>query len=170
MVTTLNPTETIKFCTELMNEANFVVVTTIDTEGFPESRAMFNLKNSTKFPTLKPIVNSKDDPFYTILGTNTSSNKIQEIKHNPKATLYYCVPEKFHGLTLTGVLQFREEMDLKKDLWVDGWEIYYPQGYKDPDYTILQLIPQYARGWYGSGKYEFKISYENKQISYDFLQ
>ena len=166
----MNPTEMIKFCTELMNEAKVVVVTTIDKEGFPESRAMYNLKNSAKFPTLKTVLTMKDNPFYSILGTNTSSKKVQEIQHNPKATLYYCVPEKTHGLTLTGILYIREEMELKKKLWVDGWEIFYPQGYMDPDYMILQLIPQYARGWYGSGKYEFKISYENNQISYDFLQ
>lgn len=166
----MKPEELITFCTTLMKNAEIIVFTTIDDNKFPLSRAMFNLKNDVKFPSLKNIVNSEIDPFYTIIGTNTSSQKIKQIKANPHVTLYYSVPEKFHGLSLSGTIKIVDDQELKNKLWVDGWEIYYPQGPTDPDYTVLQLQPMHAEGWYGGGKYAFTISYNNGKPEYEMLQ
>lgn len=39
--------------------------------------------------------------------------------------------------------------EFKKKLWVEGWEKYYPQGYTDPDFTLLRLKPTCLKAWYG---------------------
>ena len=38
-----------------------------------------------------------------------------------------------------------------------SWEMYFPKGVKDPDYTVLRLLPLFARGWYENFAYEFKL-------------
>lgn len=164
----MNSTELIRFCQNLMIKSENGYFTTLSSDGFPITRAVFNLKNTSKFPTIKSVVTSQADPFFTLIGTNTESQKVRELQKNPKANLYYCIPDQFQGLSLSGTIEICEDLEFKRQLWVEGWEIYYPQGYHDPDFCILHLIPHYARGWYGSGKYAFSIRYDNGEISYNF--
>lgn len=164
----MNEEQTIAFCANLMAGSEISYLTTIDESGFPITRAIYNFKNPVKFPFLQKTVTKEGDPFFSLIGTNTSSKKVEEIRNNPKANLYFCVPEKVHGLSLTGTLIFRDELELKKALWGEGWEVFYPQGYTDPDYCVLQLIPTYARGWNSQGKFSFTISYVDQAIQYQF--
>ncbi len=166
----MNIKETIKFCQNLMDHSEIVVFTSIDDQGYPLSRAMFNFKNAEKFPTIQKVISREDDPFYSIFATNTSSKKIRELSQNSKATVFYCTPNTFQSISLTGTVIFRNEAALKKELWVDGWEMYYSKGYTDPDFQILQLIPQYGRGWSGSGKIALKIKYKNDVPEYEIIQ
>jgi general stress protein 26 len=46
-----------------------------------------------------------------------------------------------------GQIEIIEDMDIKRALWQDGWEMYYPKGVTDPDNSVLRLRPQFLRGW-----------------------
>ena len=79
---------------------------------------------------------------------------MRQILSNAKVSVYFCDPGKFHGLMLVGKIDIVTDQGLKKQIWQDGWERYYPDGADDPDYTILRLLPAYAKGWDKSAPFE----------------
>jgi general stress protein 26 len=42
-------------------------------------------------------------------------------------------------------------------MWVEGWEIYYPKGRDDPDYTVLRVDPLRARGWASMSAFDVEL-------------
>ena len=142
---------------DLMEKAAVVILTDIGSDGYPQSRAVFNLRNKSQYPPLAHLFEGHEQDFMVLIGTNTSSVKVAELQANPKSCLYYCIPEQFHGMMLVGAIEIVQEDEMRKRLWMEGWERYYPLGYSDPDYTVLRMFPRYASGWYHSGKFEFDL-------------
>ena len=144
----------------LVENVKAAFLTTIDEKGYPQTRAMFNLRNKETWPKLIPMFDGHKDDFMIIFTTNTSSTKIPDIKRNAKVSVYYSIPEESRGLMLGGKMQIVEDVELKKSLWHDGWERYYPKGYDDPDHTVLRLVPTIGRGWNQNHTYRFEIGEE----------
>ena len=138
---------------ELMAAAEVVYLATVDSNGFPQVRAMLNLRNGDNYPGLVDVFDNHDGDFMLYLTTNTSSAKMDQIRASSKATVYFCNPGKFHGLMLAGEIEIITEQKIKNKLWQDGWERYYPSGVDDPDYTILSFQPAFAKGWYKSNTF-----------------
>ncbi len=136
---------------ELMGRALVFYMATVDEHGFPQVRAMENLRCSKKFPhPAKVIAENEPDPLVSIISTNTSSEKFRQLKDNPTVALYYCAPEEYKGVMHQGKAEALDDMEFKKKLWVEGWEVYYPKGYADPDFTLLRLKPTLLKAWYDS--------------------
>ena len=146
-----------QLCKRLLNEAWPAYLTTIDRNGFPQTRAMFNLRNKVKFPKLESLFSNHEDEFYVIFSTNTSSTKIEDVKANPKASVYYCLPDESRGAMIGGTLEIVENLDTKQAIWLDGWERYYPAGYDDPDHTVLRFHGRMAKGWNQSRTFQIEI-------------
>jgi len=142
---------------ELIRMAPAAFLTTIDMEGYPQTRALFNLRNREQWPKLIPIFTGHDEDFMVLFTTNTSSSKIRDIQLNRKVSVYYCTPDQARGLMLGGEVEIVSDTELKKAIWHEGWERYYPQGYDDPDHTVLRLFPVVGRGWNQSHTYRFDI-------------
>jgi len=142
---------------ELMETAEAVYLNTIDKDGFPNTRALFNLRNKEQYPGLVELFQKHRDDLLIYFSTNTSSRKVQQIRANPAVSVFYCNPKKFHGLMLAGKIEIVADPEIKKALWQEGWEKYYPNGVDDPDFTILRLSPIFARGWYQFGPFEFTL-------------
>ena len=128
-----------KECLEVMESASFVELTTIDGNGFPSTRAMLNLRNKRHYPHLTELYAAEENPLTVFMTTNASSHKFTEIQQNSKACLYYCEPQKFHGVLLQGTVEIITDNNLRQQAWQKDWEIYYPAG--DSDYTLLRFIP-----------------------------
>lgn len=120
-----------------------VLVGSIDFEGYPVVKAMFNMEYEGL------------SRFW--LGTNISSEKVRQFRENPKACLYFVDMEGFHGLTLTGTMEVLEDSDLKERLWREGFEMYYPKGVTDPDYCVLRFTAEKARYYHALEKINFAI-------------
>lgn len=153
----MNVDELKKASIDLMEISEAVYLTTIDRSGFPYTRAMLNLRNRKQYPSLAELFGKHNDDFLIYFSTNTSSGKIKQIKANPNVSVYYCNPKEFHGLMLSGRIEIDTDPAIRKTLWHDGWERYYPEGVDDPDYTVLRLLPNLARGWYQAAPFEFKM-------------
>ncbi len=145
------------FCLELMATSGDAAVATIDPDGLPQIRVMFNLRNRERFPSLAPLFESRDGQFLIYLGTNTSSPKIPQLKANPAIAVLFADPARFHSLMLSGRAEIVEDPVLKKALWQDGWELYYPAGPGDPDYTVIRLRPVRGKGWRGDAPFDFPL-------------
>ena len=144
-----------KISLELIESSKAVYLTTIDSEGYPITRAMFNLRNKEQFPEFSEFFAKQDNEFEIYITTNTSSSKIDHIKKNPKVSVYYCDPEDFKGIMFGGELEVIEDMELKQEIWLDWWTKYYSEGIEDPDYTLLKLTPKTARFYYKLNKVQF---------------
>lgn len=137
----MNSEEAKRMGIDLLKIAEAAIVTTIDPGGFPQTRAMFNLRRKTQFPGLAGLFHDHRDDFLVYFTTNTSSSKIAHIKKNPKVSVYYCMPAEFRGLMLSGEMEIVTDRAEKERIWQKGWELYYPGGVHDPDHTVLRLLP-----------------------------
>jgi general stress protein 26 len=134
---------------ELMEISKAAFLTTIDANGFPHTRGMTNMRNRNTHPHLIPLLSDHQEDFLIIFSTNTSSEKVKQVKENPKVAVYYNHPEKTQGVMFGGEIEIVRDPELKRAIWRDDMVKYYPSGYDDPDHTILQLRPRMARGWNG---------------------
>lgn len=142
---------------ELMESSKAAYLTTIDFEGFPITRAMFNLRNKEQFPELSEFFQQLQHQFDIYISTNTSSSKIAHIKKNPAICVYFCDTENFRGFMLGGSVEIIIDPKVKHNLWLDWWTRYYSKGVDDPDYTLLRLCPKQARYYYKLNQINFKL-------------
>ena len=153
----MDESEIREMCLNLLETGWPAYLTTVDEKGYPQTRAMFNLRNKKWFPKLIPFFDQQQDEFVIIFSTNTSSTKVADIRGRPKTSIYYCNPENWQGVMFSGDIEIVDDSELKKNLWHEGWERYYPKGYDDPDHTVLRIIPTVARGWTGSSTFRLEL-------------
>lgn len=148
--------ELMELITRLLREAEIMYLATKGADGHPQIRAMFNLRNEKQFPTLSFLNQDPDDITITV-STNTSSRKVEEIRNDPRISVYYCKPGESNGVQLSGTAEIVDDKEFKHRLWVDWWERYYPKGAEDPDYTVISMKPTLARGWATPRKFEVRL-------------
>ncbi len=146
-----------KAALELLATAEDAYVTTVAPHGYPRTRAMFNLRNRTQFPSLAGTFAGHERDLLIYLGTNTSSAKIDELRKNPKGCVYFCDHPRVVGMCFAGDFEPLTDSKLRRALWVDGWERYYPAGPEDPDYTVLRMLPDSVSGWLSSRRIHFAV-------------
>ncbi|MFW9792773.1 MAG: pyridoxamine 5'-phosphate oxidase family protein [Candidatus Thorarchaeota archaeon] len=146
-----------EMCLNLLETGWPAYLTTVDRKGFPQTRAMFNLRNKERFPKLISLFEKHLEDFMIIFSTNTSSTKIEDIRSNPAVSVYYCNPEEWKGVMFGGEIEIVDDLKLKRGLWHEGWERYYPEGYDDPDHTVLRIVPIVAKGWTGSMTFKLEL-------------
>ncbi len=142
---------------ELMETSKAAYLTTIDPEGFPITRAIFNLKNKEQFPEFSRFFQKQSDEFLIFISTNTSSSKTVHIKKNPAICVYYCDTEDFKGFMLGGLADIITDLEIKKEIWLDWWNKYYLKGVEDPDYSLIRLHPTHARFYYKLNQLNFEL-------------
>ncbi|MHA2391439.1 MAG: pyridoxamine 5'-phosphate oxidase family protein [Promethearchaeota archaeon] len=135
-------------CLELIETSKAAYLTTIDSEGYPITRAMFNLRNKEQFPEFSDFFSSQENKFIIFISTNTSSSKVDHIKKNPKISIYFCDPDEFKGVMFGGEAETIDDIEIKRKIWLDWWTKYYMKGVEDPDYTLFKLNPKNARFYY----------------------
>lgn len=140
----------------IIKQANICVLTTIDKNGFPNSRGMLNLSNANQYPEIVPIIEKNKDELIVYFTTNTSSTKFKQINNCSKVSAYYSLPESWKGVMLQGDIEIVTDDEIKESIWQKDWNMYYPKGIKDPDYTVLRLNPSYIKIYN-----QFKISEYN---------
>lgn len=115
----------------LVERSQIAILTTIDSEGYPNTRAMLRMENEG----LKTVWFS----------TNTSSRKIAQLSVNTRACVYFVDFEKWMGLMLVGDAEILHDAEFRKRLWREGFEKYYPRGVDDPDYSVLRFTAHRGR-------------------------
>jgi general stress protein 26 len=129
---------------DVITRANTVQFSTINSGGYPVTRTMFNLRNKNMFPSLEKFMNTTGDMYLT---TNTSLTKVSDLLQNPKCSVYYFLPDEFRGVLLYGNAEIIKDTAVKETLWQKGWEMYYPLGVTDPEYTVIKLKLVAVKGY-----------------------
>jgi len=142
---------------ELIENSLVGYFSTIDSEGFPITRALLNTRYKERYPEFSEFYDNLEDKYVIYFSTNTSSSKIDHIKENPKVSVYFCDTEQFKGVMFGGEIEVIDDMEIKRQFWLDRSVRYYPKGLEDPDYTILRFNPKDARFYYKLNQIEFKL-------------
>jgi general stress protein 26 len=146
-----------KKCLQLMDTADAVYLNTISKDGFPYTRVMGNLRNKQQCRASTELFARHSEDFLVYMLTGHSSAKMQQIRANPKVSVYFYNAAECHYLVLIGNAEELADPNLKKQIWQDEWKMHWPGGPDDPEFVLLSLLPVFAKGWYKEGPFEFKI-------------
>jgi general stress protein 26 len=134
----------IKAALRLVEKSKNAVVASVDGEGYPNMKVMFNNREREGVRTF----------YFT---TNTSSRRVSQFRENPRACLYFYDPRFYRGLMIKGRMEVLEDSASKEKLWRTGDEMYYPQGVTDPDYCVLKFTAEGGRYYEGFHSTDFPI-------------
>lgn len=142
-ISKLTKEEVIKEGLELIERSKIALLGTNGADGFPYIKAMLNLKHEG----LKKVWFS----------TNTSSKRVQRLKQDNRASVYYVDENTYQGLLLIGTVEILQDMASRKMLWTEGAELYYPKGVTDPDYSVLCFTAEKCNYYHGLTNITFEI-------------
>jgi general stress protein 26 len=135
--------EAISQSLKLIEDSKICFLGTNGDDGFPNIKAMLNLKHEG----IKKIWFS----------TNTSSKRVQQLRNDKRACVYYVDEQNFKGLMLIGSIEILQDIESRKMLWTEGAEIYYPLGVEDPDYSVLCFTAQRGNFYHALKNITFEI-------------
>ena len=136
--------DAVKTIGNLIDKNGTGVISSIDEDGFPNTKAML--------PPRK-----REGIKYFWFTTNTSSLRVSQYQANPKACIYFFDKRFFRGVMLRGTMEVFEDAQSKEMIWQDGDTLYYPKGVTDPDYCVLKFTAQ-------SGRYYSNFSSEDFDV------
>jgi len=110
---------------EIINSGGSCALITIDDEGVPRVRAM------------DPFAPEKDLTVW--FGTNSKSRKVDQIKKDPRVTIYYLDKDGSGYVIVQGVARLVNEQKEKEKRWKVEWEAFYPD--KNEDYLLIEVTP-----------------------------
>lgn len=113
---------------KLRKKASIAYLASVNEEGFPQMKAM--------------LVLERDSMKTHYFSTNASAKRTAQFLKNPKASVYYCKPNRFKGALFTGIVQVCTDRATKALLWRRGFERYYPGGIEDEDYCVLKFTAE----------------------------
>ena len=133
-----------KTIAKLIDKQGVSFISSVDSEGFPNTKAM-----------LPPRMVEGIKTFY--FTTNTSSMRASQYKANPKACIYFCDGLSFQGVMLKGMMEVLEDSASKEMIWQEGDTMYYPKGVTDPDYCVLKFTATMGRFYSNFSSESFDI-------------
>ncbi|MDR0659545.1 MAG: pyridoxamine 5'-phosphate oxidase family protein [Prevotellaceae bacterium] len=130
---------------KLINNATSVIISTVDENGYPHTRVMLVPRK----------INGLKHFYFT---TNTSSQKVKQLRNNAKSCIYFYDSARYVGVTLIGTTEVLEDEVSKKMIWRTGDEIYYSKGVCDPDYCVLKFTAKTLRYYSDFNPRDFEIN------------
>ena len=119
----------------LLKKTKTFIISTIDKEGYPITKAVVKPK----------IIESQKELYFA---TNTSSNFVQAIKENKKASVYFYKRGiiKWQGVLLQGTMQIIEDLTVKEKYWNNLYKsAYETKKFTDPDFCLLKFTAEKGR-------------------------
>lgn len=129
---------------DLFENANVAIVSSVDADGFPNTKGMLALEH--------------DGLPVHYFSTNYSAKRTKQFIDNPKACVYFFTEPDYRGLMLVGHIEVCTDQAHRIKLWREGFEMYYPQGVNDPDYCVFKFTAQRANYYHGLRNYDLDLS------------
>lgn len=129
--------------TNLMKNSKIAYVSSVDKDGYPNTKAMLYLQYE-----------GIEAHYFS---TNLSAKRTQRFMEEPRACVYFCDEAGFKGLMLTGQMEVCRDKAHREKLWRDGFEMYYPKGIDDEDYCVLKFTPDKGNYYHGLENEAFMI-------------
>ena len=136
--------DVVKTIGNLIDKNGTGVISSIDDEGYPNTKAML--------PPRK-----REGIKYFWFSTNTSSMRVSQYRENPKACIYFFDKRFYRGVMLKGTMEVLEDAQSKEMIWQKGDTLYYPKGVTDPDYCVLRFTTQSGRYYSNFSSQDFDV-------------
>lgn len=120
-----NPDSLLQAAREMISDIRFCALITLNEKEHPQTR------------TMDPFL--PDSNMVVWFGTNINSRKVQEIKNNSKATLYYQAENGAGYIVLKGDAYWVNDPQLKLKYWKPEWKVFYPETREN--YTLIKFVP-----------------------------
>ncbi len=112
---------------EIMVASGTCALITLDEKNLPMVRVM------------SPFLPESD--FTVWFGTNPKSRKVNQIKNNPKVTLYYLDSDVSGYVVIHGTAQLVDDQKEKEKRWKVEWEAFYPN--RPEGYLLIKVSPEW---------------------------
>jgi general stress protein 26 len=132
----------------LTKRAEFVYLSSLDEEGGPETRVLFNMRKHRSEP-LSSGPAALADGFSNYVGTNTSSRKVSQLRKDGRVCLYYSDNAKYEGCSVRGRLVEVSDAGIRKAVYAESWDMYYPGGLGGGDFSLFNFEPEAVRYYHG---------------------
>jgi len=100
--------------------------------------------------------NIKTEGIKTVwFASGTDSYKTKNFKRDSKSSV--CYHTDSDNITLIGDVEIVDDMEIKKQLWVDWFIKHFPLGVTDPNYCILKFEANYIQIYIEDNFEEFNI-------------
>lgn len=139
--------ELLQLIQSTMQSSNYCIISYINTDGYPVSKAM-----------LMPRKSGGMREFW--FSTSTKSSKVKSYEKNSKASLYFVNREQFVGISLCGSMVVSNNKTEKAQIWRDGDELFYPNGKNSNDYVVLKFCAESGQLYAQMQTVNFKIDKE----------
>ena len=110
---------------EIIISSKNCALITVDSLGVANARAM------------DPFLPEKD--FTVWMATNPKSKKVNEIKANPKVTLYYFDKNNPGYVTIQGIATLVDSQKEKEKFWKEEWKNFYKD--RKTNYLLIKFTP-----------------------------
>jgi len=117
----------IKAAEEIMTAAGTCALITLDEQGIPRVRAM------------DPF--DPENDLIVWFGTNPRSRKVDQIRKDPRVTLYYLDPDESGYVMIHGIAELVDDQTEKEKRWKEEWNAFYPE--RSTDYLLIKVSPQW---------------------------
>ncbi len=127
---------------DMMAKATYCALITLDASGHPRARTM----------EASPL----DKNMVIWMGTSRVTRKVEEIRNDPRVTLYYAHPDNVGYVTLYGTAKLVDTPEEKEKRWKEEYASYFPKG--KAGYILIAVTPEsmeivdYSRGITGDPK------------------
>ncbi|MDR2599192.1 MAG: pyridoxamine 5'-phosphate oxidase family protein [Oscillospiraceae bacterium] len=125
---------------DLINKQEVSFISSVDKNGYPNTKAM-----------IAPFKREGIKTFFW--HTNSPSMKVKEFRANNKACVYFYCKDSFSGVTFKGIMEVLDEEKSKKDFWNDS----YSKWYQDNDFIVIKFIAESCRYYSGLNTEDLKI-------------
>ena len=145
---------------EILNDFNTAMLTTVGSDGVPRSRPM--------------QVASVDDQNQLWFFTDVESGKVDQIQADATVAVTLQGGGKF--LSMSGRADIVKDQSKIDELWSEPNKVWFPEGKDAPSVTLLKIIPTEGEYWDTSGltglRYVFRAGmayFEGRAIDTDGL-
>ena len=120
--------------------------------------AMLGTNGGDGHPNIKAMLKMENEGLDTLwFSTNSSSKRVAQLRKDPRACVYLVDTEKMQGLMLVGLAEVLDDAESRERLWRDGFEMYYPLGVTDPDYSVIRFTAESGNYYHGLCNTDFVL-------------
>jgi len=123
----MSPDELKKTVREFAATYAYSNLITIDAQGFPKSRMMENI--------------ALEDDLVFYFATFASSDKVAEIRAQPRVNVFLYRPEDHSSISASGTAEVVMDDEVRCAKWKEHWSGFWKQGCSDPSYALIRVVP-----------------------------
>ena len=118
----------IQAAADIMKASRYCALVTLGEDGQPQARTV---------DAFEP-----DNDMTVWIGTNPVTRKVQQIRKDPRVTLYYFDPAGPGYVTLLGRAEIVDDAAAKAAHWKEDWTRYYRDKNRGSDYVLIKVAPR----------------------------